>query len=226
MKRSRTSKAWLHEHVTDQYVRRAKSEGFRSRAAFKLKEIADRDRLLRPGMTVVDLGAAPGGWSQVAAGAVTPGGRVIALDLLEMAPVREVTFIQGDFHEESVLARLEDALSGGSPDLVLSDIAPNLTGIAAVDQARTLGLAERALDFARRRLKPDGAFLVKLFQGAEYESFLAEMRRAFREVQVRKPKASRDRSSEVYLLGKSPIRDTSLAREPLPGGERGCVSRE
>lgn len=192
----------MREHVTDHYVKRAKQEGYRSRAAFKLLELDQRDRLLRPGMSVVDLGAAPGGWSQVAAAKVAPGGRVIALDLLEMPALPGVTFIRGDFSEAATLARLEQALQGRRVDLVMSDMAPNISGVGSADQARAMHLAELALDFAQDWLQPGGAFLVKVFQGAGFEAFLGAMRRRFKQVLSRKPKASRDRSSELYLLGK------------------------
>ena len=195
-------KAWMKEHVADAYVKRARAEGMRSRAAYKLEEIAGHDRVLGPGMLVVDLGAAPGSWSQVAARRVAPGGRVIALDLLDMPGLAGVTFIRGDFRDQETVAALEHALSGKKVDLVLSDLAPNLTGIAATDQARALELAELALDFALKHLKPQGKFLVKLFQGAAFEGFLKILRSRFRTVAVRKPEASRSRSSEVYLLAK------------------------
>ena len=191
----------MREHVTDPFVKRANAEGYRSRAAYKLQQIAQRDQLLRPGMTVVDLGAAPGGWSQVAAKAVGPAGRVIAVDVLEMAQVPGVTVIRGDFREEDTLAAVERALEGRPVDLVISDMAPNLSGIAAVDQARGAALAELALDFALKHLKPHGNFLVKLFQGAGYDELVATLRRSFVELHTRKPDASRSRSSEVYLLG-------------------------
>ena len=202
MKRTRTSNAWLREHVTDPYVQRAKAEGYRSRASFKLMEIDDRDRLIRPGGTVVDLGAAPGGWSQVAAHRTKGNGRVVALDLLEMDGLSGVQFIQGDFREESVLRQLETLLAGERVDLVLSDMAPNISGVPVSDQARIMHLAELGLDFCRQWLKPEGAFLVKVFQGYGYEDFVREMKLVFRSVATRKPDASRDRSSEVYLLGK------------------------
>jgi 23S rRNA (uridine2552-2'-O)-methyltransferase len=196
-------KAWMKEHVADAYVKRARAEGMRSRAAYKLEEIAGHDRLLGPGMLVVDLGAAPGSWSQVAARRVAPGGRVIALDLLDMPGLAGVTVIRGDFHDLEVVEALEHALSGQKVDLVLSDLAPNLTGIAATDQARALELAELALEFALKHLKPQGKFLVKSFQGAAFEGFLKNLRGRFRTVTVRKPEASRSRSSEVYLLAKA-----------------------
>jgi 23S rRNA (uridine2552-2'-O)-methyltransferase len=192
----------MQEHVADLYVKKARAEGARSRAAYKLEQLAERDRLLAPGMTVVDLGAAPGGWSQVAAARVGPRGRVLALDMLGMASLPGVTFIQGDFRDEAVAARLADALQGGKADLVLSDLAPNVSGIASVDQARMESLAELALDFALKHLKPQGNLVVKLFHGAAFESFLKRMRAHFASVAARKPEASRGRSSEVYLIGK------------------------
>ena len=195
-------KSWMQEHVTDAYVKRARVEGMRSRAAYKLDEIAARDRLLKPGMVVVDLGAAPGGWSQVAAGRVGPRGRVIALDLLEMPSLPGVTFLRGDFRDDATLAELARVLGGQRADLVLSDMAPNLSGIASSDQARALELAELALDFALKHMKPKGNFLVKTFQGAGFEDYLKILRSRFSAVAVRKPEASRDRSREVFLLGK------------------------
>jgi 23S rRNA (uridine2552-2'-O)-methyltransferase len=195
-------KDWMQEHVADRFVKRARAEGMRSRAAYKLAEIAGRDALFEPGMTVVDLGAAPGGWSQIAATRVAPGGRVIALDILDLAPMPGVTFIRGDFRDVSVVAELERALAGSKADLVLSDMAPNLSGIASADQARSLELAELALDFGMKHLKPQGNLLVKTFQGAGYEGYLKALRSAFRSVAARKPEASRSRSSEVYLLAK------------------------
>lgn len=201
MKKHKTSKAWMHEHVTDHYVQRARAEGWRSRAAFKLMEIDERDRLLRPGMVVVDLGAAPGGWSQVVAGRVGSGGRVLALDLLEMAPVAGVEFLRGDFRDDAVLRELTLRLGGRPVDLVISDMAPNISGIAVSDQSRATHLAELALAFAAEHLKPGGNFLVKTFQGEGFDAFRKAMGDAFDRVVVRKPKSSRDRSSEVYLLG-------------------------
>jgi 23S rRNA (uridine2552-2'-O)-methyltransferase len=199
---AKTSKAWMREHVTDPYVKRANAEGFRSRAAYKLQQIDAKDKLLRSGMTVVDLGAAPGGWSQVAAKAVGRAGRIIALDLLEMAQVPGVTVICGDFQEQSVLEQVESALEGEPVDLVLSDMAPNISGIASADQARAIGLAELALEFALKHLKPQGNFLVKSFHGAGYDGLVTTLRRSFQQVYTRKPDASRSRSSEVFLLGK------------------------
>mgnify|MGYP002622801907 FL=1 len=202
MARSKTSAAWLREHVTDPFVRQAKQQGYRSRAAFKLIEMLERDRLLRPGMRVVDLGAAPGGWSQVIAPRVGETGQVIALDLLEMAPLAGVTFIRGDFRDDAVLAALETVLAGKPVDLVLSDMAPNISGIASADQARAEHLVELALAFALAHLKPGGALLVKAFQGQGIEALRREMNRHFDTVSVRKPKASRGRSSEFYLLAR------------------------
>ena len=203
MKRTRTSKAWMMEHVNDPYVQLAKKEGWRSRAAFKLMEIDDKDKLLRRGEVVVDLGATPGGWSQVAAKRVGNGGLVFALDLLEMEAIHGVQFIQGDFREDAVLAQLENLLGDRQVGLVMSDMAPNMSGVALVDQARVMHLAELGLEFSQAHLKPDGAFLVKVFQGSDYESFLKAMRAAFQTVVVRKPDASRDRSPELYLLGRT-----------------------
>ena len=194
----------MHEHVSDHYVKRAKSEGYRSRAAFKLIEIDDKDRLFRNGMAVVDLGSTPGGWSQVA-GERVKGGRVLALDILPMAPIEGVEFLLGDFRGDDVLAELERRLEGRQVDLVISDMAPNISGVETTDQARSMHLAELALEFCSDHLKPGGNFLVKVFQGSGYEAFLKTMRSAFAKVHSRKPKASRDRSSEVYLLGAGKI---------------------
>ena len=202
MARTQTSKAWMREHVNDHYVHRAKAEGYRSRAAYKLMEIDDRDHLIRPGDAVVDLGAAPGGWSQVAARRLAGRGRIVALDLLEMTPIHGVDFIQGDFREDSVLAQLESLIGDERVGLVLSDMAPNMSGIPLSDQARVMHLAELGLEFSQRWLKPDGAFLVKVFQGHGFEAFVKAMRETFRLVATRKPDASRDRSAEIYLLGK------------------------
>ena len=192
----------MQRHVSDPYVREARRQGYRARAAYKLIEIDAKDRLLGPGQVVVDLGAAPGSWSQVIAERVGRGGRIIAVDLLDLAPVQGVEFICGDFQEAGVLAHIERLLRGGRADLVVCDLAPNLTGIASSDQARSLQLCELALEFAQSHLKPGGAFLVKAFQGAGYAGFLAEMRRSFNSVVSRKPKASRGESAEMYLVGK------------------------
>ncbi len=202
MKPSKTSKQWMREHVNDVYVQRAKSAGYRSRAAYKLLEIAAQDRLLRPGMVVVDLGAAPGGWTQVARAQVGAHGLVVALDMLEMPPLPGVTFLQGDFREEAVVDALAAALAGRGIDLVLSDMSPNISGIAMSDQARVMHLAELVLEFAVKHLKPRGHLLVKVFQGSGFQEFLGAMRTRFESVVTRKPEASRGRSSELYLLGK------------------------
>ena len=202
MKRSQSSKQWLRRHVNDPYVQRSKKEGYRSRSAYKLIEIDEKDRLLKGGLVVVDLGAAPGGWSQVAAKKVGPSGKVIAIDLLPMEPVTGVTFIQGDFGSKSGLAKVEAALAGRKADLVLSDMAPNMTGIAVTDQARSMELAEIARDFALLHLQPQGSLLIKIFQGAGYDDYLKSLRRAFAKTMVRKPDASRDESAEQYLLAR------------------------
>lgn len=201
MKRSKTSKSWMAEHVNDPFVQRAKTDGLRARAAYKLMEIDDKDKLIRPGMVVVDLGAAPGSWSQVAISRVGSGGRVLALDLLPMEPIHGVEFMQGDFHDEAFVASFEELLGKRKVDLVMSDIAPNISGIPSVDQARSVYLAELALDFACQHLSPAGRFLVKVFQGEGFDAFRKAMEGVFKSVIVRKPQASRDRSSEVYLLG-------------------------
>jgi 23S rRNA (uridine2552-2'-O)-methyltransferase len=205
IKKHKSSKQWMREHVNDPFVQLAQKEGYRSRAAYKLLEIDDKDRLLRPGTMVVDLGATPGGWSQVAAARVGRGGRVIALDLLPLEPLAGVDFIQGDFREEAVLKQLEDWLQGKQAGLVISDMSPNISGVASADQARAMHLAELAMEFALEHLKPDGSFLVKVFQGAGFEDFLKLMRSRFSRVVTRKPKASRDRSSEQYLLGSGKL---------------------
>jgi len=192
----------MREHINDPYVQRAKAEGFRSRAAYKLLELDKKDRLLVPGQLLVDLGAAPGSWSQVALARLGSKGRVIAVDLLPMEPLPGVHFVQGDFREQAVLDALFVALGGRKPDLVISDLAPNISGIAVSDQARSIYLCELALEFSRQCLKPGGSLLVKVFQGAGFAEFLADMRKAFVKVASRKPEASRGRSSEIYLLGK------------------------
>jgi len=202
MARTKSSRAWLARHVRDPYVHRARTHGYRSRAAYKLIEIAERDGLLRPGAVVVDLGAAPGGWSRAIAERVGRSGRVVAVDFREIEPVPGVIAIRGDFGEESVLRQVEEALAGRQPDLVVSDMAPNISGVSATDQARSLHLCELALEFAKSRLKPEGAFLVKAFQGTGYGDFLAAMRRTFFDVVSRKPGASRGESSEMFLLGR------------------------
>jgi 23S rRNA (uridine2552-2'-O)-methyltransferase len=201
MKLKPSSKAWMHEHVNDEFVKRAQKEGYRARAAYKLIEIDDKDKLIKPGMTIVDLGATPGSWSQVATQRLKGQGRIIALDLLEMEPIKGAEFIQGDFREEAVLRQLENSLQGKQVDLVIADMAPNMSGITIVDQAGAAYLTELALEFSRDWLKPSGNFLVKVFIGAGFDEILASMRGLFDKVVTRKPKASRGRSNEVYLLG-------------------------
>jgi len=201
MKASKTSKQWMREHMNDTYVQRAHKDGYRSRAAYKLLEIDEHDHLLKPGMVVVDLGASPGGWCQVVADKLGKNSKIIALDLLPLTPLPHVEFILGDFREDDVLAQLEEKLGGQKIGLVISDMAPNISGIGSVDQARGIYLAELALEFAVQNLKPDGAFLVKVFQGVGFEDYLKLVRSHFVKVLSRKPKASRDRSSEVYLVG-------------------------
>lgn len=191
----------MHEHVSDEFVKRAQRDGYRARSAYKLLEIDDKDHLIKPGMTVVDLGAAPGSWSQVALQRMKNNGRVIALDLLEMQPIAGVEFIQGDFRDEPVLQQLENLLAGKPIDLVIADMAPNISGISIVDQSRAAHLTELALEFSIEWLKPGGHFLVKVFAGSGFDEIVKNMRANFEKVATRKPKASRDRSSEVYLLG-------------------------
>ena len=202
MTRSKSSSASLMRHVNDPYVHRAKAQGYRSRAAYKLLQLLKLDGLVRSGDTVVDLGAAPGSWSQVLVECVGRSGRVVAVDLLEVAPVQGVMVIRGDFSEEAVLRRLEEALGGRKIDLVVSDMAPNISGVRSSDQARSIHLCELALDFAETHLNSGGAFVVKAFQGAGYPEFLAAMRRIFVSVASRKPGASRSESNEMYLVGK------------------------
>jgi 23S rRNA (uridine2552-2'-O)-methyltransferase len=190
---AKSSKQWLRRHVTDQYVRKARQQGYRSRAAFKLLEIDSKEKVLHPGQTVVDLGAAPGGWSQVAAERVKPGGRVIAIDLLEIAPISGVTALKGDFRKVSIDARA---------DVVLSDLSPNVSGIANVDQARWLELAAAALELCRKALKPDGVFVVKAFHGEAFDALIAGLRTVFKRVKVVKPPASRGESAETYVVAR------------------------
>lgn len=201
-KRSASSKRWLHEHRSDAYVKQARHEGFRSRAVYKLQELDQRDHLLRPGISVVDLGAAPGGWCQYLHQRLGDRAKIVALDVLPMDPVPGVTFIQGDFREPEVLEQLEVAVGATKVDLVLSDMAPNISGIDAADQAGGVHLAELALEFARNRLKPGGVLVTKLFQGEGFDDFLADLRQAFDKVALRKPKASRPRSREIYLVAR------------------------
>jgi 23S rRNA (uridine2552-2'-O)-methyltransferase len=201
-RRTRSSSRWLEEHAADPYVQRAHAEGWRSRAAFKLEEIQRSDRLLRPGMTVVDLGAAPGGWSQYAARVLGGRGRVIALDVLEMAALPGVEFIQGDFSDDGTLERLRAALGDSKVDLVMSDMAPNMMGMSDVDHDRSMHLVDLAVEFAGQTLRPGGDLLMKVFQGREFQPLLARLRRSFESVKLRKPKASRARSPEVYVLAR------------------------
>ncbi len=202
MARSKSSKRWLQEHFSDPYVKQSQKEGYRSRASYKLVELDKKDRLFKPGMTVVDLGAAPGGWSQVAVQRVGDRGRVIASDILPMDAMAGVTFVQGDFTEESVFDEILAAIGDTPVDLVISDMAPNISGVDAVDQPRAMYLVELALDMARQILKPGGSFVVKVFQGEGFEPWLAEVRGAFGRVVSRKPDASRARSREVYIVGR------------------------
>lgn len=202
MKRTKSSKSWMRQHVNDPFVLQAKLHGYRARSAYKLLEIDAKDKLLKPGMRVVDLGAAPGGWSQVAAQKVGPSGHVFALDVLEMLGLPGVSIILGDFTESAVLAELETQLGGQTVDLVISDIAPNISGIPLADQAKSYYLAELALDFAVSHLKSGGCFLVKVFQGGDFDAYVKALRANFQQVQIRKPEASRMQSKEVYLLGK------------------------
>ena len=206
--RSKSSQRWLKEHHSDPFVKKARAEGLRSRAAYKLEELVERDRLLKPGMVVVDLGAAPGGWSQWVRQELgdhdrANPGRVIALDILEMPPLAGVEFLHGDFREDAVLSQLEATLDGKPVDLVLSDMAPNKSGVDAVDMPRALYLSELAMDFADRHLRVDGTFLIKLFQGVGFDDYVRELRRRYAKVSIRKPAASRKRSPEVYALAQA-----------------------
>jgi 23S rRNA (uridine2552-2'-O)-methyltransferase len=202
-KKAKSSARWLKEHFADVYVKRAQAEGWRSRAVFKLEEIDRRDHLLKSGMTVIDLGAAPGGWSQYAQRSLKNHGRIIALDILPMDPLAGVEFLQGDFQDEVIMTQLMHRLGASRADLVLSDLAPNMSGMMAVDQPRAMVLAELALDLARQVLKPGGSLLVKVFEGEGLDDFRRQLRHHFKELIVRKPKASRDRSRELYLLAKN-----------------------
>jgi 23S rRNA (uridine2552-2'-O)-methyltransferase len=205
MSRSKSSARWLKEHFSDPFVKRAQAEGWRSRAVFKLEELLERDQILKPGMVVVDLGAAPGGWSQMVRERLGEKdgewrGRIIALDILPMQGIAGVDFIEGDFREDAVLKQLETLLGGTAADLVLSDMAPNISGVGVADQARAMHLAELATEFAAGHLKKGGAFLIKLFQGRDYDAYLKNLRQSYERVSIRKPKASRARSPEVYAL--------------------------
>jgi 23S rRNA (uridine2552-2'-O)-methyltransferase len=208
--RSKSSQRWLKEHFSDPFVKKAQAEGLRSRAAYKLEELVARDQLLKPGMVVVDLGAAPGGWSQWVRQELDRmsrerPGRVVALDILDMPTLAGVDFLHGDFREDAVLSQLEAALDGQPVDLVLSDMAPNKSGVDAVDQPRAMHLAELAMDFADHHLKPGGAFLIKLFQGVGFDDYVRELRRRYAKVAIRKPAASRKRSPEVYALAQGKL---------------------
>jgi 23S rRNA (uridine2552-2'-O)-methyltransferase len=200
VKRSKSSRQWLDRHFNDAYVKKAQKAGYRSRAAYKLLEIQEKDRVVKPGMRVVDLGAAPGGWSQIARDLVGDRGQVIALDILPMDPIAGVEFIQGDFRDEEPLARLRNLLGGEPVDLVISDMAPNVTGMASVDQPRAMYLCELALDFARESLKPGGGFVIKVFQGAGFDEYIKSVRHCFGRVVSRKPASSRAKSREIYLV--------------------------
>lgn len=202
MKRSKSSSRWLNEHVNDPYVKRAQKDGLRSRASYKLMELNEKDKLIRPGMLLMDLGSAPGGWSQVAGRIVGEKGRVIASDILPMDPLDNVDFIQGDFTDDGVFQQILAKLDGRQPDLIISDIAPNISGVAAADQASSMYLVELVLDMVRQVLKPGGNFAAKVFQGEGSDEFLKDVRSSFEKVVIRKPEASRPRSREVYLVAK------------------------
>lgn len=202
MARSKTSQRWLKEHFDDPYVKMAQRDGYRSRASYKLLEIQEKDRLLRPGMTVVDLGAAPGGWSQVASRVIGDRGRLIASDILPMDSIADVTFVLGDFTEDAVFEQILEAVGDSQVDLVISDMAPNMSGVKVADQARAMFLCELALDLAMKVLAPGGDFLIKIFQGEGFDAYLKEVRQNFDKVQMRKPLSSRDRSREQYLLAR------------------------
>lgn len=202
MARSKTSHRWLKEHFDDPYVKMAQKDGYRSRASYKLLEIQEKDHILRPGMTVVDLGAAPGGWSQVTSRVIGDRGRLIASDILEMDSIPDVAFIQGDFTDDQVFQRILAAIGDNPVDLVISDMAPNMSGVRAADQPRAMYLCELALDLAARVLMPGGDFLIKVFQGEGFDQYLKQVRESFDKVQMRKPTSSRDRSREQYLLAR------------------------
>lgn len=202
MARTKSSNRWLKEHFVDTYVKKSWQDGYRSRAAYKLLEINERDQLLRPGITVLDLGAAPGGWAQIASKILGDKGHVIATDILEMEPLPHVEFLQGDFREQSVFDQLVKMLEGRPVALVISDMAPNISGVTSVDQPRSIYLAELALDMARRVLMPGGDFLVKVFQGSGDEALRKQIQTSFQKILVRKPKASRPQSREVYILAR------------------------
>jgi 23S rRNA (uridine2552-2'-O)-methyltransferase len=202
MARSKSSRRWLREHFDDEYVKKAQREGYRSRAVYKLEEIQQKDRLIKPGMTVVDLGAAPGSWSQYASALVGRKGKVVATDILPMEPIAGVSFVQGDFREDAVMEQLLQVLEGRSVDLVMSDMAPNISGVGAVDQPKAMYLAELAVEFAQRVVRPGGELLVKIFQGEGFDALLKELRSQYDKVVIRKPRSSRARSREVYALAR------------------------
>ena len=202
MSRSKSSADWLKEHVDDVWVQKAQQDGYRTRASYKLIELDEKDRLMRPGMTVVDLGSAPGGWSQVVAQRVGSKGKILASDILPMDAIADVTFIQGDFTTDEVFDELMAEMDGHPADLVISDMAPNMSGVSSVDQPGSMYLVELALDMARQVLKPNGNFVAKVFQGEGFDEFIKEVRSAFSKVVIRKPKASRPRSREVYVVAK------------------------
>jgi len=202
MARSKSSAGWLKEHVDDIWVQKAQQDGYRTRASYKLIELDEKDNLIRPGSVVVDLGSAPGGWSQVVAQRVGEKGLVIASDILPMDSIADVTFIQGDFTTEEVYDELVEVIDGRPVDLVISDMAPNMSGMASIDQPGAMYLVELALDMARQVLKPNGCFVAKVFQGEGFDSYLSDVRDSFSKVMIRKPKASRARSREVYLVAK------------------------
>jgi 23S rRNA (uridine2552-2'-O)-methyltransferase len=202
MPRSKSSSSWLQRHVSDPFVKQAQREGYRSRSAYKLTELNEKDRLIRPGMRIMDLGSAPGGWSQVAGKLVGAKGRVLATDILPMEPIKNVDFIQGDFTDEAVVERLLEWLGGGKFDLIVSDIAPNITGIDSADQASSMNFLELALDTVRKTLKPGASFVAKMFQGSGSDQYVKDLRTSFEKVLIRKPAASRAESREVYIVAK------------------------
>jgi 23S rRNA (uridine2552-2'-O)-methyltransferase len=202
MARSKSSSSWLQRHVSDPFVKQAQRDGYRSRSAYKLTELNDKDRLIRPGMRIMDLGSAPGGWSQVAGKLVGAKGRVLATDILPMDPIKNVDFIQGGFTDDAVVAKLLEWLGGGKFDLIVSDIAPNITGIDSADQASSMNFLELALDTVRKTLKPGASFVAKMFQGSGSDQYIKELRTSFEKVLIRKPAASRAESREVYIVAK------------------------
>jgi 23S rRNA (uridine2552-2'-O)-methyltransferase len=202
MPRTKSSSEWLRRHVNDPYVKQAQRDGYRSRSAYKLIELNEKDRLIKPGMRILDLGSAPGGWSQVAGKLVGRKGRVLATDILPMDPIVNVDFVQGDFTDDAVVARLLEWLAGGKFDLIISDIAPNLSGIDSADQAGSMYFLELALDTVRKTLKPGATFAAKMFQGSGSDDYVKELRKSFEKVLIRKPAASRAQSREVYIVAK------------------------